>query len=202
MLIGFEAYENLQLSQRRPGSPRYRWPIFFFVAVAFWNLVGAGLFGFLINPPIALYYMQGLNTTPRARPHGAVRRLRHAGHRPDAVLPARPEPRGRLERAPAVELAFWAINIGLALMVAVSLLPIGLLQTWASVEHGMWYARSAEFLQQPLLQTLRWLRVPGDTIFAVGALMLALFIFRLFVGKAKESAVLPQPAEQPARLGS
>ena len=42
----------------------YRWPIYFFVAVAFWNLVGAGLFGFLINPPIALYYMQGLNTTP------------------------------------------------------------------------------------------------------------------------------------------
>ena len=36
----------------------------FFVGVAFWNLVGAGLFGFLINPPIALYYMQGLNTTP------------------------------------------------------------------------------------------------------------------------------------------
>ena len=42
----------------------YKWPIYFFVAVAFWNFVGAGLFGFLINPPIALYYMQGLNTTP------------------------------------------------------------------------------------------------------------------------------------------
>ena len=43
---------------------QYKWPIYFFVAVAFWNLVGAGLFGFMINPPIALYYMQGLNTTP------------------------------------------------------------------------------------------------------------------------------------------
>jgi nitric oxide reductase subunit B len=32
----------------------YKWPIDFFVAGAFWNLVGAGLFGFLINPPIAL----------------------------------------------------------------------------------------------------------------------------------------------------
>ena len=42
----------------------YKWPIYFFVAVAFWNMVGAGLFGFMINPPIALYYMQGLNTTP------------------------------------------------------------------------------------------------------------------------------------------
>ena len=30
----------------------YKWPIYFFVAVAFWNLTGAGLFGILINPPI------------------------------------------------------------------------------------------------------------------------------------------------------
>ena len=64
VLIGFEAYENLTLSRPGRGSQAYRWPIYFFVAVAFWNLVGAGLFGFLINPPIALYYMQGLNTTP------------------------------------------------------------------------------------------------------------------------------------------
>ena len=62
-LIGFEAYKNLALTRARPWVQAYKWPIYFFVAVAFWNLVGAGLFGFLINPPIALYYMQGLNTT-------------------------------------------------------------------------------------------------------------------------------------------
>ena len=75
----------------------YRWPIYFFVAVAFWNLVGAGLFGFLINPPIALYYMQGLNTTPGPRPHGAVRRVRHARHRPDALLPEGPDGASHVE---------------------------------------------------------------------------------------------------------
>jgi nitric oxide reductase subunit B len=64
VLIGFGAYGNLSLSRARPWMQAYKWPIYFFVAVAFWNLVGAGLFGFLINPPIALYYMQGLNTTP------------------------------------------------------------------------------------------------------------------------------------------
>ena len=64
VFVGFEAWENLRLSRRRPWVQQYRWPIYFFVAVAFWNLVGAGLFGFMINPPIALYYMQGLNTTP------------------------------------------------------------------------------------------------------------------------------------------
>ena len=67
VLIGFEAWENIRLSRGTADSPwvsAYKWPIYFFVAVAFWNLVGAGLFGFMINPPIALYYMQGLNTTP------------------------------------------------------------------------------------------------------------------------------------------
>ena len=63
-----------------------------------------------------------------------------------------------------------------------SLLPVGLAQTWASVEHGMWYARSAEFLQTPLLETLRWLRAPGDTIFAVGMLAMGWFVVGLSTG--------------------
>jgi len=64
LFVGFEAWENLRLSRSTPWVRNYRWPIYFFVAVAFWNMVGAGLFGFMINPPVALYYMQGLNTTP------------------------------------------------------------------------------------------------------------------------------------------
>lgn len=58
-----------------------------------------------------------------------------------------------------------------------SLLPVGLMQTWASVEKGYWYARSTEFMGTPLMQTLRWLRVPGDTVFALGALVLVAFVF-------------------------
>jgi hypothetical protein len=64
LLIGFEAYQTSRMQAAATWMRRYRWPVIFFVGVAFWNLVGAGLFGFLINPPIALYYMQGLNTTP------------------------------------------------------------------------------------------------------------------------------------------
>ena len=76
---------------RRRGCARYRWPIMFFLAVSFWNLVGAGLFGFLINPPLSLYYMQGLNLTPL---HGhtalfGVYGMLGIGAR--AVLPARAE---------------------------------------------------------------------------------------------------------------
>ena len=64
-------------------------------------------------------------------------------------------------------------------MVFISVLPIGLLQTVASVSKGLWYARSAEFLHQPYMQTLKWLRVFGDTIFAAGTLALVYFIFGL-----------------------
>lgn len=74
-----------------------------------------------------------------------------------------------------IGFAFWSINIGLMLMVLISVLPVGVLQTIASIKHGMWYARSAEFMQDPTMQTLLWLRIVGDTIFAVGILALAWF---------------------------
>jgi nitric oxide reductase subunit B len=81
-----------------------------------------------------------------------------------------------------VKFGFWAINIGLFGMVMLSLLPVGLMQTWASVEHGYWYARSPEFLQTNTVEMFRWLRVIGDTIFAAGALALAAFVIGLRTG--------------------
>lgn len=68
------------------------------------------------------------------------------------------------------------------MQVLISVLPIGFMQTWASVEQGMWYARSAEFLQRDIVKTFHWMRVIGDTIFAVGALALAWFILGLKTG--------------------
>ncbi len=85
-------------------------------------------------------------------------------------------------RTRSLWFAFWSINIGLALMVLLSLLPVGLAQTWASFEHGMWYARSAEFLQTPVLEVFRWLRSIGDTIFAVGILAFKWFVIGLSAG--------------------
>ena len=63
VLLGLEGYHNYRFTRTAPWVAAYRWPILFFVAVAFWNMLGAGVFGFLINPPISLYYIQGLNTT-------------------------------------------------------------------------------------------------------------------------------------------
>jgi len=85
----------------------------------------------------------------------------------------------------------WSINIGLALMVVLSLLPIGLMQTWASVQHGMWYARSAEFMTQNIIHIFVWLRVIGDTIFSVGALALGWFILGLKTGWSLTDQPLP-----------
>jgi nitric oxide reductase subunit B len=79
-------------------------------------------------------------------------------------------------------VAFWAINVGFGLMVLISLLPIGLMQTWASVGYGTWYARSAEFLHSGRINQLRWLRMIGDTVFAVGALVLGWFVLGLVTG--------------------
>ena len=71
-------------------------------------------------------------------------------------------------------------------MVLISVLPLGLLQAWASVEVGTWWARSAEFMQQPVMNTIRWLRVPGDTVFAIGALVLGWFVLGLRTGWSLE----------------
>jgi nitric oxide reductase subunit B len=184
VLIGFEAWENIRLARSREQHvwvAAYKWPIYFFVAVAFWNFVGAGLFGFLINPPIALYYMQGLNTTP-VHGHTAlfgVYGMLGLGLMLFCLRALRP---GRAWKNGPLWMAFWAINIGLALMVLISLLPIGLMQTWASVEYGTWYARSAEFLQKGSMNQLRWMRMIGDSIFALGALVLGWFVLGLVTG--------------------
>lgn len=188
VLIGFEAYHNLKLGSATPWLRAYKWPIYCFVAVAFWNFLGAGIFGFLINPPIALYYMQGLNTTPL---HGhtalfGVYGVLGIGLMLFALkgLAAR-----NVWKDGVIGFSFWSINIGLFLMAVLSLLPLGLLQTMASVQHGLWYARSAEFMQTPILDFIRWLRVIGDTIFALGALGLGWFVVGLKTGHSVKGTV-------------
>ena len=197
VMVGFEAYENLSMTRRTSWIHHYKWPVFFFIASAFWNLVGAGLFGFLINPPIALYYMQGLNTTS-VHAHAALFGVYGNLGLGLTLLSLRVLTVRRQWRTGSLSFAFWSINIGLALMVLMSLLPVGLAQTWASVEHGMWYARSAEFLQTPVLEVFRWLRSVGDTIFAVGVLALGWFVIGLSLGWSAggvrpDSEDLPEP---------
>jgi nitric oxide reductase subunit B len=196
-LVGFEAYNTWRKTTLKPWVANYKWPILFFVGVSFWNLVGAGLFGFLINPPLALYYMQGLNTTPL---HGhtalfGVYGMLGIGLMLFCLRGLAPLAEWN-ERV--LKWAFWSLNIGLAAMALMSLAPIGLLQVHASVTQGFWYARSAEFLHSPLIEGLVWLRVPGDIIFGAGCLTIAWFVMTLW-RKPRERRAELGGAKAPAR---
>ena len=168
VLLGYEAFENYTRLHSAPWMHRLKWPVYCFIAVSFWNLVGAGVFGFLINMPVSLFYIQGLNTTA-VHAHTALFGVYGFLSLGFVFLIAR-YIRPEVEfNDKLMKFGFWALNIGLALMVLISLLPIGLIQSWASITHGLWFARSEEFMQQPLLQNLRWARLIGDTILIVGA---------------------------------
>ncbi|ROR49023.1 nitric-oxide reductase large subunit [Diaphorobacter sp. C33] len=169
VVLGHEAWEHWSLQHKATWMKNLKWPLMCFVAVAFWNMLGAGVFGFMINPPISLYYIQGLNTTP-VHAHAAlfgVYGFLALGFTLLVLRYVRPQ---MVFNERLMKTGFWWLNAGLVLMIATSLLPIGLFQFHASVAHGTWYARSEEFLQQPFLETLRWVRTFGDLVFITGAL--------------------------------
>jgi nitric oxide reductase subunit B len=181
-LLGVEGWHNYQRSKAAPWVAAYRWPILFFVAVGFWNTVGAGLLGFIINPPASLYYVQGLNLTP-AHGHAAlfgVYGMLGIGLMLFCL-------RGLFERRTHADgllaCSFWGLNIGLAMMVFLSLLPAGIYQAVLSISHGLWYARSPDIVHSKLMETFVWLRVPGDIVFAAGGLFLATYAVRLLMGR-------------------
>ncbi|MDQ5946742.1 MAG: nitric oxide reductase subunit, partial [Pseudomonadota bacterium] len=195
-MIGVEAYRNYQRSKAAQWVSAYKWPILCFISVGFWNVVGAGLLGFSINTPIALYYMQGMNMTA-AHGHAAlfgVYGMLGIGLMLFCL-------RGLFPRAAWSDAllgwTFWSVNIGLAMMVFMSLVPAGIAQAWASITHGVWFARSPEFVHSAMMEGFVWARVPGDIVFSFGVFFLALFAFKLLgarkdqpaVGKVQQQAV-------------
>lgn len=193
LVVGFEAYSRYQVEHEEAWEANYHWPFMFFAAVLFWNLVGAGLFGFLINPPIALYYMQGLNTTAN---HGHAALFGVYGMLGLGLMLycLRGLTDVRLWSQGLLKVSFWSLNIGLAMMTFLSLLPQGIWQAYNSVEHGYAYARSAEFMHSALMEGLVWARVPGDIVFSIGAFAFVWFVFKAFVpgkGAARLAAQTP-----------
>ena len=141
----------------------------------------------MINPPAALYYMQGLNTTPL---HGHAALFGVYGMLGIGLmlfclrgLSGCVAWDDRLLRA-----AFWSLNVGLAAMALLSLAPYGLMQAWAAIEHGYWYARSPEFIHQPVMHALVWMRVPGDILFGIGTLLVGAFVAKLALGARAQPA--------------
>ena len=177
-LVGIEGYRTYLRSKAAPWVANYRWPILFFVAVGFWNTVGAGLLGFAINPPASLYFVQGLNLTAA---HGHAALIGVYGMLGIGLMlfclrglyvPSR-------HAEALIGKAFWCLNAGLAMMVFLSLLPAGIYQAAASITQGLWYARSPEVIHSPVMEFLVWMRVPGDIVLALGVLALAAYVLNL-----------------------
>lgn len=196
-LIGLEALQTWRRAQSTGWLANYKWPVLCFVAVGFWNTVGAGLLGFAINPPASLYYVQGLNMTA-AHGHAAlfgVYGMLGIGLMLFCLRGLYPR---HLHADGLLKPAFWSLNIGLAMMVFLSLLPAGIYQAWASISRGLWYARSPEIVHSPVMETLVWMRVPGDILFAVGAVLLGWYALRLLGGgKGREPLAIPEMRAAP-----
>ena len=184
VVIGFEVYNHSKIEQQAEWEQNYHWPFMFFGAVMFWNLVGAGIFGFLINPPIALYYMQGMNLTAN---HAHTSLFGVYGMLALGLVLYCMRGLTNLEswNNNLLKISFWSLNIGVAMMAFLSLLPQGILQTIASVNHSYAYARSAEFIHSPIMEALVWMRVPGDVVFSVGVFCFTLFVYQAFRSKTQ-----------------
>jgi nitric oxide reductase subunit B len=179
ILLTLDAADFVTVTRGEGGTPfRHKWTFYFLMAVGFWNFTGAGVFGFLINMPIVSYFEAGTNLTPN-HGHAAMMGvfgmlgvalmvfvLRETVH--ESLWP-------RLENY--VRCGFWGLNIGLAMMILLSLFPSGILQLRDVLENGYWHARSLAYLNGELPRLLEWLRLPGDLVFIfLGALPILLAV--------------------------
>jgi nitric oxide reductase subunit B len=175
-------YSTMTESDRFP----YRLPFLFIVASGVWNFVGAGVLGFFINLPIINYYEHGTYLTvghAHAAMFGAFGFLALGMVTYMLQLSIEPERwDGSWLRA-----AFWCWNVGLALMVFVSVLPVGFLQLEAVFTGSYAAGRSLAFYNQPIVQNLFWARLPGDTLIILGTCIYAADLVRKrFVLRASE----------------
>jgi nitric oxide reductase subunit B len=162
------------------GEFSYKWPMYFLVASSFWNFLGAGVFGFLINLPVVNYYEHGTYLTLN-HGHGALFGV--YGMLSIALLLF--SWRGLVDRKiwcdRPLAISFWGLNCGLFIMTVFTLLPIGVAQAWTSYKDGLWMARDASFFERPLVSYLGQLRIIPDTIIIVlGVIPLVYFLFRTF----------------------
>ncbi len=162
----------------------HKWTFYFLMAVGFWNFVGAGIFGFLINLPIISYYEVGTQLTPN---HGHAALMGVFGMLAVALMVFVLRQTSDEERWVGIEkyikVAFWGLNIGLAMMVVFSLFPSGVLQVWDVVEHGYWHARSIDYIGSERSHLIEWMRMPGDVVFIVfGAVPLVIASIKGYLG--------------------
>jgi len=200
-LLTLDAWDFVKLRQRRCDdchaafADRHRWTVYFLMAVGFWNFVGAGVFGFLINLPVVSYFEVGTSLTSN---HGHAALFGVFGMLALAVLVfslrslARDEVWARAERF--VRVGFWGLNTGLAAMMAVDLFPAGVLQLQDVLQNGYWHARRLTYLMEGAFHTLEWARAAADGLFLVaGVVPLVAAVAILLLGSRGGHAASPRP---------
>jgi len=202
-LLTLEAWRFIQLGKAQDTGGvmpavnfPHKWAVMFLVAVGFWNFLGAGIFGFLINLPVVSYYEIGTQFTAN-HGHGAMMGVYGMLAIGFFMFVARYfiPPDSRSERAMAI--SFWSLNIGLAWMTLVNLFPVGALQMADSVQHGYWHAREAAFYAQPAVRVLEWLRLPGDLLFIIGGILPVVYLaLRMFVLRKRYLTAPAGPQEE------
>lgn len=204
VLLTFEAFRFMRLGGAAPDEHvmntsedrfPHKWAVMFLAAVGFWNFVGAGVFGFLINLPVVSYWEIGTQFTAN---HGHAAMMGVYGMLAVGffVFVARYfVPRDRWSDR-AMKWSFWSLNGGLAWMVVVNLFPIGALQFSDALEHGYWHARSPEFFARSDVRALEWLRMPGDIVFILGGILPLVYLAIRMVANRNRPGALP--AEAPA----
>ena len=191
-----EAWSFLQLgaqqgSQARTPFPHF-WAVMFLASVGFWNFLGAGIFGFLVNLPIVSYYEIGTALTAN-HAHAAMMGVYGMLAVGLALFCLRYMIPEKLWSDRAAKISFWSLNLGLAWMVFASLFPLGLLQLYHSVSVSYFDARSLNFLSNHTNAMLEWLRLPGDALFIVGGTLPILYLCWLGVSRMK----IQTPREEP-----
>jgi nitric oxide reductase subunit B len=193
-----EAWSFLQLGAAQESRSKtpfpHRWAVMFLVSVGFWNFLGAGIFGFLINLPIVSYYEIGTALTAN---HGHAAMMGVYGMLALGLamfclrylIPAEkwPEKWARI--------SFWGTNIGLAWMCFATLLPLGILQLYKSVDDGYYEARELKFLTNDTNALIEWLRMPGDIVFIAAGAIPALYIAYLGIRHTVKRVTLDEPED-------
>lgn len=167
-----------------------------FIYVAFWNLVGAGFLGFIINPPVSLYYMQGGYLT-LAHSHGALWGVYGMLALALVLLVVRLADLRAKWSTWTVDWGLRLMNLGMVLQIFLSIFPIGMYQFYASAHYDYWYARNHHFHGQDVVQWLKLCRAIGDSIFGLGILMVCYFVATLTLPRILGRA---EPASQAALL--
>jgi nitric oxide reductase subunit B len=169
-----EAWSFLHLGARQEvqgGGTQFphRWAVLYLASVGFWNFLGAGVFGFLINLPVVSYYEIGTQLTAN-HAHAAMMGVYGMLAISLMVFCLRYLLRPEDWSEKLVAFSFWALNLGLAWMVFANLFPLGVLQLGDSVANGYWHARSIDFFNAHAI--IEWVRLPGDMLFIAGVVPL------------------------------